>query len=532
MESLLFKIIGFYLSPSICFDNNKGIGFGSDKVKCRVYEVNEFKIKIWYIGLSPSSIPDVLSMSPYNNYDLLDRNLLININKDTVIIQNDWLGSIPVFFNKRTKEVSTYFNLVFNKKNVNFDIDALLNYFEAGFCLYGKTQFPDIEFLRFYSKLILNKERILVEEKRDVLFDVDLCKSEPPLIVFKKIKSYINEKVEIFNRKVLIPTSGGYDSRLLNLSIENKKLIHSYSYGLSNLQQNSYEVVYAKCIAQILKTKSEVVILEDINSYINEWHKIFGSSTHLHGMYQMEFYDKITKSVNPSNFTLLSGIIGDAWSGKVRFEKVENYKYLNKIAYSHGMNLNTKYYNNNLNKINRKIYDEYIETINHDRYQLVFRMRNKLILLNYLLSIPEHFGITSWTPFLNFEIVMSMLNISDEHRINRNWQTKIFQENNLNIEKMNLSCSFSNNLNLNAALNFKFDELKLTELEEIVGKKNIDKINFEISKKRNENISIIINKLRIYKILEKIFPYRCGHLNYLYDYYTLKSIDLTLLNYE
>ena len=83
--------------------------------------------------------------------------------------------------------------------------------------------------------------------------------------------------------EIIVPTSGGYDSRLLNWCIEDKSRVRSFTYGISENQAESYEVVYARRLSEILGTWWEQIPLGGFHKYFDDWEKLFGVSTHAHG---------------------------------------------------------------------------------------------------------------------------------------------------------------------------------------------------------------------------------------------------------
>jgi len=530
----MFKIVGFYIGTEQLFNLKKDniADFNPSLIMSFEMKHNLNFIKFWYIGNENDFKRNHqrISMSPFHDDNLYDRNILINFNKDNITIENDWLGSIPVYYNLETKEVSTYPTLV-HKKNLEFDYYGLINYFDAGFCLYGHTQFKSVKFLRFLSTLTIKNDALFVEEKDDFITNINLKQTSSNEVI-EKIKKYILSAENHFKNKIILPLSGGYDSRLLSSFLINSQDVLAFTYGLSKNQYNSHEVVFAKKVAEKFKFPWQQVELNNFNEFIDKWHSLFGSSTHLHGMYQIEFYDKIIKNINPSNYTVLSGIIGDAWSGKVKYQFIDKYQNLNKLTYSHGMNLDSKYFKNNNNLYCESEYIKNIHIYSHKKYQIVQRMRNKIILLNYLLSIPEHHGLIAWTPFLNYDIVMSILNLPEHEKNNRVWQTNYFKENSLLFEELGLKNSTNNSLNYDAAQSYEFELLKNNYLKNIIDKKLINKINSNINLKGGKVNNILENRLKIYKVLNKLFGVRSGYTNILFQYYTLKSIDLTLSKYE
>ena len=76
----------------------------------------------------------------------------------------------------------------------------------------------------------------------------------------------------------MVPTSGGYDSRLLNYLVRDKGRIRSFTYGVSQNQASSTEVVYAKKISEVLGTRWSQVKLSNYHQAIDDWFDMYGFS--------------------------------------------------------------------------------------------------------------------------------------------------------------------------------------------------------------------------------------------------------------
>jgi hypothetical protein len=63
--------------------------------------------------------------------------------------------------------------------------------------------------------------------------------------------------------------------------------------------------------------------------------------------------------------------------------------------------------------------------------RVVEAMRFKMMLLRYLIRVPEHFGLIAESPFLNPEIAQAMLSIRDSEWRDRKWQKSFFDRNGL-----------------------------------------------------------------------------------------------------
>lgn len=523
----IFKPVAFILSKNKIDDKSY---FFSDKINNNTIQIDDWFLKIWFIGSFEKSIENgfkfCFSFPKTNN--LLDRNLIISETNKKITIENDWLGSIPVFFNKKEQIISTIPDLCLKDKS--FDEEGLINFLEFGYSVFEHTPFKDVEFLRYYSSLVIVGDIIKVKFKDDPLLNTEVFKNQS---TSKEAIDLIKEYITDVERKVLgniiIPTSGGYDSRLLNWGINDKSRIRSFTYGLSKNQNESHEVVFAKKISEILNINWKQIELSNFNSYINDWHKMFGFSTHLHGMYQIEFYKKITslKDFNDKS-TVLSGIIGDAWAGSFKNFNVLNERDLIKLGYSHGIYLDKSFFKReSKNSIRNNYFEQNKESINNPKFQVVSMMRIKLMLLSYLTSVPEYFGLPVWTPFLNFNIAITMLRLPNEERENREWQRIFFKSESLDIENMNLKFSTINLLNHNAAKKSNFESIHPYTFKNVLKTRKIEKLNKKIN---NQNIvlELLLTKLKLRSVLKRIGVRKIGFLGNLSNYYILKAIEKSI----
>lgn len=494
------KIIGFKISKN---DIKNNIDIFNIGLSIKSIKIDKYNLFLWGIGdLDKCLINGAYTLSFPHTDSLKERNVIISIKNEEIIIENDWLGSIPVFYNSNTGDISTLFNEVIENKEISKE--GINNFLEFGYSVFEQTPLEDVKFLRYLSKITVNKDEINIIKKDDILKkDLSLKKSENE--IFNMIEEYINidDKNNVDN--YIIPTSGGFDSRILNICIKNKKKILAFTYGVSKKQCNSFEAVYAKKLCEILGIKWELIELNEFNKYIEEWYQIFGCSTHLHGMYQIEFYKKIFKK---NKGVLVSGIVGDAFAGKVKVPNIDTINDLIYLGYTHGINCDlnmSKLISNNYNR--ERFFKEEKNKFN-SMFNSIVIIRNKIILLSYLLTVPEYMGVPTISPFLNFDIVMSMLLLDEERRKNRIWQTEFFEYNDVNLEKMNLQKNNTNTLDLDNLKKYSFPKLNSNLLNEFIELSYINFINKNINyNKLNKLNNLVYDSLYIPKlgrILKKV----------------------------
>lgn len=527
------KIIGFTVSKNKI--NHNDIDVFKRGLSLIEFKKNGLYIYLWGIGdLINCKIEDKYTLSFPLSETLLDRNVLISFQNDDIIIENDWLGSIPIFYNSKELIISTL-SLKTLKDNA-IHSEGLNNYFEFGYSILEQTPFANVKFMRYFSKLIINQDRIKIEYKGDPILQHRLFnKVEDEEVVLGKIQDYILNVENQTKGEIILPTSGGYDTRLLNICIHDKSRIRGFTYGISKEQSRSYEVIYAKKISEIFGTKWKQIQLGGYNKYINEWFKIYGFSTHLHGMYQIEFYKKILEGYNFSkNAVFLSGIGGELWAGKVKYSEISNYNDLITLAYNHGKSINLKYLKiKNYNKMKKEFYKKYFNILQDVKIKTIFTGRLKSIIISYLTQIPEYFGIPVWTPFLNFDILCSMLNIKEDRRKDRLWQKRVFAKKGLDLESMNLKIDRTNTLDYDSSKNFHFEPIDTELMQEYLNKDYLEKINYKLSHRnffdniKNKMLAFryIGGALRRIRIKDHI-------LKSLNSWRIIKSIEMALKGYK
>ena len=411
--------------------------------------------------------------------------------KNINYLTTDWLNSKPIFYNSYNNKYSHIMSDLIDKK-INFDREGLRNYFDYGYSVFQQTPIKEIKFLDSSSKIELDKNSILKISKLNDPFE--------KFITYKlreeEIFELIREKVKKWEASlpqdhfILIPLSGGFDSRILLNSITNKDRVKAFTYGLSTNQELSTETIKAKYLCEKFGISWTQIKLGKYNNEIKNWVKLYGLSTHAHGMYHIEFYKKIKKMFPNTKFSVLSGIVGDAWAGSLPKYNIRNYEDLNSLGCIRGLNANSNFLiDNNNDMFNKKnFFKNNIYKFEDYRYQIVFLVRIKMILLSYLLNIPRKIGFDSWSPFLEIDIASSMLNVDPKRRKGRKWQKEFFKKNNLYIEEKLNKGDRRNLLDINSLKGANFVPLDYSLLE--------SKININYLKFINKNISF--NKMGFY----------------------------------
>lgn len=453
MEFGNHKIIGFTVSRKPI--DHSGVDIFHANLTFKRLIVAEWHVYLWGIGDLERCFFDEknCSLSFPLTQSLEDRNVLITLSQERVVIRNDWLGSIPVFYCVTGQMVSTLFTKV-SQARCELDDEGLADYLDFGYSVFEQTPLKDVKFLRYSAMLTLGRDGTISMSYENDMAPAEVAASgeSDVSVVIETVREYMRNAGSTVAGPLIVPTSGGYDSRLLLFLLDDKSRARSFSFGISDDQSKSSEVVLAKAICDQLRVEWQQVQLGAFHKYIPEWLTLYGCSTHLHGMYQMEFYEKVRQCLGFAGGTVVSGIVGDAWSGKVKPPVVRGPRDVVRLRYSHGGNLPPNSCRTRSKGLGRSCcFTQYNDHWKDDKFRIVMLVRTKMMLLSYLLAVPEYLGFPAWTPFLNKRVVFGMLSLPANLREGRRWQRDLFRANGICPDDDDtLKVDRSNTLNLNA----------------------------------------------------------------------------------
>jgi hypothetical protein len=479
--------------------------------------------------------PGVWSLGFPPNSDLLKHNLLISVSDDGVVVENDWIGGIPVYYNVDDKIISTYSNVCL-KDDKSFDDEGLYLFLKYGFSVMGLTPFRKVKSLRYYSSIHFSKKTIDIVEKKDPALSVDLSKPANESDIWEMIREDLGRLFDETTEPVICPLSGGLDSRILCSFIPDKQKdrVKTYTFGISPKQEKSFESKIAKSVSQKLNLQWKQIPLKDAYQYTDEWHDLFGFGIHLHGMNHIEFLKKIL-SDNPEakNFILLSGISGGTFcGGYLPSIKVSKPSELFQLALTHNLNCSSLLPHRETDA-ETKFFEQNKTLLSDLRWYPVVSMRLKMNILHYLYKLPDHLGISATSPYHNFDIVCKMLSLPPERLHNRFWVKEYFKKTGLHYRSRSVFGDTRNTLNrqLFSASNYVDLNPQLWQNTPIKPAQ-IDQVN-QFLKNYSSPIELIKHFLttqRIVKEVVKVFGLKNKFNSNLSIYQTLKCIEMTLLD--
>lgn len=400
--------------------------------------------------------------------------------QERLLYESDWVASRPYFYNVRTGGASHNINEVIDLPNLEFDPEGFNDYLDFGFSVFGRTPVRDVLVLRHSSRLYSGPDGLRVEQDEDPAFDwLERESSVDELL--EVMTARVNAAAAAVPGEIVVPTSGGHDSRMIDLLLEDRRRVRAFTYGVSDDPARSMEAVKAAEVARRLGIRWELVPLGDFHHYLDDWDAMFGVSTHAHGMYHIEFYRHILSRVG-SGAVVLSGACGEWFAGddpEVRVietldspeDLLEVFRYGHMCADSRM----SQFWSERLGL--RRLLDEQPRIRREVLPRVLTVVRLRMQLLSYLLTVPAALGLQPRAPFLDIDVAMRMLTLPSKERQGRRWQHEVFAKHGLDLEKERFAADERNFLNYRAMRRVPLRPLSERLLREVVRPEYVRWIN-------------------------------------------------------
>ena len=165
----------------------------------------------------------------------------------------------------------------------------------------------------------------------------------------------------------------------------------------------------------------------------------------------------------------MSGITGDSFAGNWDISKLDGPADVRSLGFTRGVHADSGYSQYLVQGSRLTHYwDTQKERLQDKRVCVIEAMRFKIILLCYLVIVPRAFRFRPWSPFLDLDVAMAMINLPTERRRDRIWQREFFEKCGLGFESMDLKASRQNTLDLQAVRRVPVKPLDVTLLREVV----------------------------------------------------------------
>lgn len=427
-------LVGFCI-----LNKDKKIDFGRffpESVKVVTKEIGNSAIHLYGYGLEYEASIEEKTYSLY--HDGLDhRNIHVIVAFDHVEIRSDWLGSFPCYYDEVSKEVASHWGMLDLRSR---ECDPIGSY-----TLKKYSFIPTSRTLKYGVRRMLSNETLVwrpnyvgCSTKASRLnYDASIQTENVVDCVAARLKSDGVDK-----SSVIIPLSGGYDSRFLASIVKEKfgSVFKSFTYSLLGSDGDCFESKVSKVVAKRLGSPWRSFDLTGYARYENTIIDWSGGFSHVNGDYYEMFAEQVHKDLERSEYQkalVVSGIVGDLWCGKVN-----GGRYLNagSVLYSHGVSTYGWMIDARERKVSEQAEEEldkfFKNRITSNETLLLELVRAKIALLSFLCYSFERRGIRCSAPFLDKHVVEAVLSLDRKQRLNRQWQNEYFM--NLGISDIHL----------------------------------------------------------------------------------------------
>jgi hypothetical protein len=406
---------------------------------------------------------------------------------DTLVYQSDWLASEPFYYDLRSGRAGHHINDVIDFANLEFDYEGLNDYLDFGYCVFERTPVRGVSLLRHSSRLLSGPAGLRVEHLDDPT-DEWFAQASTVDEVLETAAAVVNDGARDAAGDVVVPTSGGFDSRFIDLLVADRSRVRAFTYGVSDRPERSHDVVVAAELTRRLGLQWEIVPIGDFHRYLDDWDALYGPSVHAHGMYQMEFYHGVVPRVAPGSL-VLSGAFGDTLAGvddrmvaKVAVlerpdDLLQVFRYGSMCADSRAAAV---FPSRRLGW--QKLLDDEPRLRTELLPRVVAMMRQQSTLFSYMYTVPRALGLNAQAPFVNSDVARRMLTLPWEQRDERGWQRDVFARHDLDLENAGLTVDWRNTLNLRALRRVPLQPLDPVLLREIVKPEYVRWVNRNVGR--------------------------------------------------
>lgn len=364
-------------------------------------------------------------------------------NNNEIWCANDVSRSIPIFYSEENFIVSDCVEQI--KKRISCKIDdvSLGEILLSHGCSSGHTIYNNINQVKLGEVVKISKHKVVSEYYFQHIKKTIFNERTNELFKFTTISENIFDRLmnSLDGKKVVVPLSGGYDSRYIISMLKKKKCkdVICYTYG----NENDYEVQYSKKIAENLGYDWYFV------EYSNEkWEKFFEEKSFLDYFHYSHNYCSLPhiqeyialkelkeRNIIPQNSVIIPGFCGDFPAGSFVIKENEfNIKDLNELVeFIFGNHFNNTKCNQEIEKkikerIMKRLIDISLENnINKYDYEDLIKLYECWFcgdrVTNWVVNsnrLYEFFGFEWRMPLWDIEFLNFWYELQLDYRINCN----------------------------------------------------------------------------------------------------------------
>jgi hypothetical protein len=171
-------------------------------------------------------------------------------------------------------------------------------------------------------------------------------------------------------------------------------------------------------------------------------------------MYHIEFFGEIRNIIGNRRATVISGLLGDLFAGAHRVGPIAKVTDLDNLNLSHGLRQRGLRPKRALAQ--SEAAHEYFagnkDRLENPEFRLIALARMKMMLLRYLIQVPERHGFKVLAPLADMDIATSMLRLNEKRRQGRVWQGDFFESQGLGLSQAPVRGLANNSLDYQSIL--------------------------------------------------------------------------------
>src|SRR5690606_12183678 len=170
-------------------------------------------------------------------------------------------------------------------------------------------------------------------------------------------------------------------------------------------------------------------------------------------------------------------------AGAVHVPEINAPTHYRKLGHTHGMSADSKRaIKPDYRSLVESVWESQKDALKIPEFRIITAMRTKMMMLQYLITVPEAMGYPGYSPFLDEKISMAMLNLPPDRRADRLWQQDYFRKQKLLFEQEKHPYTYQNSLNYHALTNERLQPLAVSVLREFFEVPYLEWINQKIQR--------------------------------------------------
>lgn len=429
----------------------------------------------------------------------------------------DILNTFPIYFDNAGNESGDINDLSVEKP---FDLEGLKNYFIYGYNTFNQTVFEGIKIKKAPK---FSEKYLKTETTRDEVIELIRSKIQEFELKNKDVSSFV------------LPLTSGHDSRFLASLVSDKEKIKAYTYPVTWMEEDCFEVGGAKFCAEKLGMKWKKILNRQIN--ITDHFNLYGPTIPIHS--DFAFWKGVIEDLKGEKSILISGSWGDWWAGdKIKTASINNHEDFKKVFFNHNIFIPEEALNFKAgDDYGRQYFEDNKYELQDERLKKIVIAQNRSSLVRHVVATPKSMGVDSFVPFHDEEIIGSMLSLNKKESHDRQWQKDYFSKIKLTPDNNQKRLNKNIKINLRSLYCGEFEPLDAALLSKFLKREFVEEINKNILKFKKDKITPALFAAHYYlggnnyfaKKLNKVASKKTDSIQRFYNYWSMiKPIEMVL----